>query len=50
MTRGIPVQGTIIITGAGADVTVRQADNINKQVIFKNCSPFSDCISEINNM
>ena len=50
MTRGILVQGTIIITGAGADVTVRQADNINKQVIFKNCSPFSDCISEINNM
>ena len=25
------------------------ANNTNKKVIFKNCAPFSDCISEINN-
>ena len=25
------------------------ADNINKKVIFKNCAPFTNCISEINN-
>ena len=25
------------------------ADNINKEVIFKNCAPFTNCISEINN-
>ena len=25
------------------------ANNTNKKVIFKNCAPFSNCISEINN-
>ena len=25
------------------------ANNGNKKVIFKNCAPFTDCISEINN-
>ena len=25
------------------------ANNINKEVIFKNCAPFTNCISEINN-
>ena len=29
---------------AGAD-----ANNTNKKVIFKNCAPFTDCISKINN-
>ena len=29
------------ITGAGADATARQADEINKGVIFKNCAPFT---------
>ena len=24
-------------------------NNINKKVIFKNCTPFTDCISKINN-
>ena len=37
----ILVKGTIIITGAG--------DERNKQVIFKNCAPFTKCISRINN-
>ena len=25
------------------------ANNTNKKVIFKNCTPFKDCISKINN-
>ena len=24
-------------------------NNTNKKVVFKNCAPFTDCISEINN-
>ena len=43
------VKGTIIITGAGADVAARQANERNKGVIFKNCAPFFNCKSEINN-
>ena len=26
------------------------ANNTNKKVIFKNCAPFTDCISKINNI
>ena len=43
----IHVKGTIIVNNtadAGAD-----ANNSNKKVIFKNCAPFTNCISEINN-
>ena len=43
----ILVKGTISInntTGAGAG-----ANNINRKVIFKNCAPFTNFISEINN-
>ena len=43
------VEGKITITGARADAAVRQADERNKGGIFKNCAPFTDCISEINN-
>ena len=25
------------------------ANNVNKKLIFKNCAPFTNCISEINN-
>ena len=25
------------------------ANNTNKKVIFKNCTPFANCVSEINN-
>ena len=45
----ILVKGTITITGAGADVAGRQAGKIDKGVAFKNCAPFTNCISEINN-
>ena len=45
----ILVKGTITITGAGADAAARQADERDKEVVFKNCAPFTNCISEINN-
>ena len=43
----ILAKGTISVNdtaGAGAAV-----NNTNKKVIFKNCAPFTNCISEINN-
>ena len=45
----ILVKGTITINGRGADAAARQADERNKGVAFKNCAPFINCISEINN-
>ena len=45
----ILVKGKITIAGAGNDAAARQADKRNKGVIFKNCAPFTNCISEINN-
>ena len=39
----------IKITGAGYDDAARQADERNKGVIFKNCAPFINCKSKINN-
>ena len=44
----ILVKGTITVNNtvdAGAD-----ANTTNKKVIFKNCAPFTNCISEINNI
>ena len=39
-------KGTIIVSNtAAADA---DANNTNKKVIFKNCAPFTNCISEIN--
>ena len=45
----ILVKGKIKIRGAGADAAARQADERDKGVAFKNCAPFINCISEINN-
>ena len=45
----ILVKGRIIIAGAGDNAGARQADERNKGLIFKNCAPFTDYISEINN-
>ena len=45
----ILVSGTITITAAGADDAAKRLNERNKAVIFKNCAPFTDCISEINN-
>ena len=43
----ILVKGTISVTNTAAQGAA--ANNINKRVIFKNCAPFTNCISEINN-
>ena len=45
----ILVKGRITKSGAGDDVAARQADERNKGVIFKDCAPFTNCKSEINN-
>ena len=45
----ILVKGRITITRARADGAVRRADERDKGVIFKNCVPFTKCISRINN-
>ena len=45
----ILVKGKITITVAGDDAAARQADERDKGVAFKNCAPFTNCISEINN-
>ena len=43
------MNGTITISAAGADDDPKQAEKRNKEVIFKNCPPFTNYISEINN-
>ena len=42
-------KGNITSAGAEDDAASRQADGRNKGVIFKRCSPFIKCKSEINN-
>ena len=43
----ILVKGTITVNNTAAQRA--GANNINRKVIFKNCAPFTNCISEINN-
>ena len=43
----ILVKVTITVNNTAVD---SDANNTNKKVIFKNCPPFTDCISEINNI
>ena len=45
----ILVKGKITITGAGDNAAARQADKSYKGVAFKNCAPFINCITDINN-
>ena len=45
----ILVKETITITSAGNNDAVKRLDERNKGVIFKNCAPFTKCISRINN-
>ena len=47
----IIVKGTITVnnTADAAAAADADANNTNKKVIFKNCAPFTNCISEINN-
>ena len=41
----ILLSGTISVEGTAGTA----ANNTNEKVIFKNCAPFTNCISEINN-
>ena len=41
----IIVKGTMSIVKQ----TVENLNNSNKKLVFKNCAPFTDCLSEINN-
>ena len=43
----ILVKGTISVNNTAAQGA--NVNNNNKKVIFKNCAPFTNCISEINN-
>ena len=43
----IIVKRTITVNNTAAEGAA--ANNINKKVMFKNCAPFTNCISEINN-
>ena len=43
----ILVKGTISVNNTAAAGAA--ANNTNKKVIFKNCAPFTNCITEINN-
>ena len=43
------VGGTTKTDGVGANYNAKRLDERNKGVIFKNCAPFTDWISEINN-
>ena len=43
------VSRTIKLTGERDNYTEKRADEKSKRAIFKNCAPFTDCISEINN-
>ena len=50
MTRLKLASGAITITGAGADDASKRLHERNKGLILKTCAPFTDCISEINNI
>ena len=43
----ILVKGNITVNNTAADGAA--ANNTNKKIIFKNCAPFTNCISKINN-
>ena len=45
----ILVKGTLTITGPGNDDAAKRLDERTKGGIFKNCAPFTKCISRTNN-
>ena len=45
----ILVKGNLTITGKEADAAARQEHERDKGVIFKNCAPFINCKTKINN-
>ena len=44
----IPAKETIANNGAGDNDAEKRLDERNKGVIFKNCAPFTKCITRIN--
>ena len=42
-------KGTVTVLNMAATATATDANNPDKKVIFKNCPPFTDCISKISN-
>ena len=44
----IRVSGTLKINGTGDDGNAKRPDERSKGVIFKNCAPFTNCRSSIN--
>ena len=44
----ILVKETTTITGEGDDDDAKRLDERNKGVVFKNCAPFTKCISRMN--
>ena len=44
----ILVKGNITVKNTASDGA--DANNTNKKVVFKNCAPFTNCISKINNV
>ena len=48
--RLIGVKGTITLVGQRGDTAAIQTDRNNKQVIIKNCEPFTHCDTETNNI
>ena len=45
----ILVLGRIAVVRQGANDAAIAADKSNKEIVFKNCAPFINCISKINN-
>ena len=43
------VKGTIRSVGKGTNEAARQEEERCKELTFKNCAPFTDSISEVNN-
>lgn len=44
----ILLKKTITVAGEGVDAAAIESDGNNNQVVLKNYTPFTDCISEIN--
>ena len=47
--QAILMKETITVVGQGGNEAAIAADRNNKKVVFKNCAPFTDCNSEMNN-
>ena len=43
----ILVDETVTVTGAGADDAKKQLDERSREILFKNCARFTDCMSQI---